>query len=205
MTIVLDRAAKLAWLRLARTPQIGPVTFASLIARFGTAERALEEIPHLAQRGGAKSFVLPPKEDIARELDLLEAIGGRMIASCETAFPPGLTALDPPPPVISLFGQAHLLQQDMVAVVGARNASALARKFAWSLSSRPAWRAASTRRPMKRRWTPGPSRSWRAVSISFIRPKTKVSIAPSRSVAWSCPRCGLAKRRRRVTFPVAIA
>ncbi|HXS06503.1 MAG TPA: DNA-processing protein DprA [Rhizomicrobium sp.] len=134
MTIVLDRAAKLAWLRLARTPQIGPVTFASLIARFGTAERALEEIPHLAQRGGAKSFVLPPKEDIARELDLLEAIGGRMIASCETAFPPGLTALDPPPPVISLFGQAHLLQQDMVAVVGARNASALARKFAWSLS-----------------------------------------------------------------------
>jgi DNA processing protein len=134
MTIILDRAAKLAWLRLARTPQVGPVTFANLIARFGTAERALEEIPHLAQRGGAKSFVLPPKEDIARELDLLEAIGGRMIACCETQFPPGLAALDPPPPVISLFGQAHLLQKEMIAVVGARNASALARKFAWSLS-----------------------------------------------------------------------
>ena len=134
MTPSLVRAEKLAWLRLARTPQIGPATFATLIARFGTAERAVKEIPRLAQRGGAKNFVSPPAEDIARELDLLEAIGGRMIASCEADFPPGLAALDPPPPVISLFGQSHLLQKNMIAVVGARNASALARKFAWTLS-----------------------------------------------------------------------
>ena len=130
----LDRAEKLAWLRLARTPQVGPVTFANLIARFGTAERAVSEAPRLAERGGGKNFVLPEKEDIARELDLLEAIGGRMILSRETDFPQGLAALAPPPPLISIFGQSHLLQQDMVAVVGARNASALARKFAWTLS-----------------------------------------------------------------------
>jgi DNA processing protein len=130
----LSRAEKLAWLRLARTPQIGPVTFANLIARFSTAERAVEEAPRLAERGGAKQFVLPPKEDIARELDLLEAIGGRMIASCEADFPQGLAALAPPPPLISVFGQTRLLHKDMIAVVGARNASALARKFAWTLS-----------------------------------------------------------------------
>jgi DNA processing protein len=132
--MTLDRTEKLAWLRLARTPQIGPVTFANLIARFGTAERAVEEAPRLAERGGARNFILPPREDAAREFDLLEAIGGRMIASCEAEFPPGLKALSPPPPVISIFGQAHLLQKEMIAVVGARNASALARKFAWSLS-----------------------------------------------------------------------
>ena len=134
MTRNLNRAEKLAWLRLARTPQIGPVTFANLIARFRTAERAVEEAPRMAERGGAKNFVLPPQEDIARELDLLEAIGGRMIASCEGDFPLGLAALDPPPPLISVFGQSCLLQKDMIAVVGARNASALARKFAWTLS-----------------------------------------------------------------------
>src|SRR5580698_9494416 len=98
MTSNLDRAEKLAWLRLARTPQVGPVTFRDLIHRFGTAQAAVEQLPRLAQRGGAKSFVLPPKEDAARELDLLEAIGGRMIAFCEPDFPPGLAALDPQPP-----------------------------------------------------------------------------------------------------------
>lgn len=132
--MTLERTEKLAWLRLARTPQVGPATFANMIARFGTAARAVEEAPRLAERGGAKNFVLPPKEDAARELDLLEAIGGRMIASCEAEFPKGLAALSPPPPVISVFGQVHLLQKEMIAVVGARNASALARKFAWSLS-----------------------------------------------------------------------
>ena len=134
MTPSLTRAEKLAWLRLARTPQVGPVTFRDLIRRFGVAQAAIEELPRLAARGGGKNFVLPPKEDIARELDLLEAIGGRMIASCEADFPPGLAALDPPPPLISIFGHIPLLQRNMVAVVGARNASALARKFAWSLS-----------------------------------------------------------------------
>src|SRR5215469_15346751 len=134
MTPVLNRTEKLAWLRLARTPQIGPVTFANLVGRFGTAMRAVEEAPRLAERGGAKNFILPPKEDAARELDLLEAIGGRMIASCEVEFPPGLKALTPLPPVVSIFGQSHLLQREMIAVVGARNASALARKFAWTLA-----------------------------------------------------------------------
>lgn len=42
---------RFAWLRLARTENIGPVTFASLIARFGTAEAALKAVPQLAARG----------------------------------------------------------------------------------------------------------------------------------------------------------
>ena len=134
MTRILDRAEKLAWLRLTRTPQVGPATFRDLILRFGTAARALEELPRLAGRGGAKSFVLPPESAAARELSALEAMGGRMIASCESDFPPGLVALDPPPPMISLIGKTEFLHKDMIAIVGARNASALARKFAWTLA-----------------------------------------------------------------------
>ena len=57
-----------------------------------------------------------------------------MIASCEPDFPPGLAALDPPPPVIALLGHAPLLRREMVAMVGARNASALGRKFAVTLA-----------------------------------------------------------------------
>jgi DNA processing protein len=53
-----------------------------------------------------------------------------MIASCEAQYPRGLAALEAPPPVLSVLGHSHLLQKEMVAIVGARNASALARKFA---------------------------------------------------------------------------
>ena len=42
--------------------------------------------------------------------------------------------MDVPPPLISVLGHPHLLKKEMVAVVGARNASALARKFADTLS-----------------------------------------------------------------------
>jgi DNA processing protein len=134
MSRILDIAERLAWLRLARTNNVGPVNFAQLIARFGSASAAVEEIPRLVQRGGGKDFVLPPKGDAVHELEHLEKLGGRIIAACEPDFPHGLAALDPPPPLISVIGRIHLLQKDMVAIVGARNASALARKFAQILA-----------------------------------------------------------------------
>jgi DNA processing protein len=125
---VLSDSERRAWLRLARTEHVGPVTFQSLITRFGSAAAALEELPRLAQRGGGRNFVLP--DDCDRELEALAKLGGRMIASCEAEYPRGLAALDAPPPLISVLGHPHLLQKEMIAVVGARNASALARKFA---------------------------------------------------------------------------
>lgn len=119
-----------AWLRLARTQNVGPVTFRNLLARFGTASAALEELPRMANRGGGKNFALASEDDAARELAALAKLGGKLIASCETEFPTGLKALEAPPPVISVLGHPHLLRKEMVAIVGARNASALARKFA---------------------------------------------------------------------------
>ena len=134
MTRSLDETERLAWLRLARTAAVGPATFAQLIARFGSAVAALEELPRLAARGGGKNFVLPPQDDAARELEQLEKRGGRLIAVCEPDFPLGLAALNPPPPLISMIGRVNILQKDMVAVVGARNASALGRRFTQMLA-----------------------------------------------------------------------
>ena len=128
--VQLSDSERRAWLRLARTDNVGPVTFRNLVARFGSASAALEELPRLAQRGGNRYFVLPPAEDSARELEALAKLGGRLIAACETDYPAGLEALEAPPPVLSLLGHPHLLQKEMIAIVGARNASALARKFA---------------------------------------------------------------------------
>ncbi len=125
---------RLAWLRLARTENIGPVTFAALIARFGTATAALEAVPAMAARGGKREFAIPPENEIAHEFSGLEKLGGRFLFSCEPDYPHGLAALDPPPPVIAVLGHPHLLQKEMVAIVGARNASALGRRLAFTLA-----------------------------------------------------------------------
>jgi DNA processing protein len=126
-------AERLAWLRLARTENVGPVTFASLIARFGSAEAALAEAPRLAARGG-RPLTLPPEDEIRREMTALSRLGGRFLMSGEAAYPRGLKALEAPPPVIAVLGHAHLLEKDMVAIVGARNASALGRRLAAMLA-----------------------------------------------------------------------
>jgi DNA processing protein len=124
-----------AWLRLARTENVGPSTFAALMARFIDAREALAAVPRLAHRGGAQALRIPSATDADKELERLHSLKGRLICSCEPDFPPGLAALDPPPPVISVLGEAGLFAREMVAVVGARNASALGIKFASSLSA----------------------------------------------------------------------
>ena len=127
-------AERQARLRLARTEQVGPVTFAGLIQRFGSARRALAELPAMAGRGGGKNFVPPPEEQIEGEIEALRQAGGHFIFSCDADFPAGLKALDPPPPMVSVLGRREILAREMVAIVGARNASALGRKFTADLA-----------------------------------------------------------------------
>jgi DNA processing protein len=131
----LEESERCAWLRLARTESIGPASFAALIARFGDARDALKEAPILARRGGAAGELrIPAEADARAELECLGTLGGRVIASIEPDFPAGLAVLDPPPPVISVLGRPAMLQREMVAIVGARNASALGIKFATQLA-----------------------------------------------------------------------
>jgi DNA processing protein len=57
-----------------------------------------------------------------------------LIASCEPEFPRGLASVEPPPPIISVLGHTAQFAREMVAIVGARNASALGRKLAGQLA-----------------------------------------------------------------------
>jgi DNA processing protein len=131
----LSDAERRAWLRLARTETIGPATFAQLIARFSDVREALDAAPRLASRGGARELRMPADSDAQAEIAALARLGGRLIACFEPEFPAGLAALDPPPPLISVLGNSALLKREMVAVVGARNASALGIKFAGRLAA----------------------------------------------------------------------
>ena len=53
-----DTRERFARLRLARTPRVGPVNFAHLMQRFGSATRALDELPGLMRRNGGS--LTPP-------------------------------------------------------------------------------------------------------------------------------------------------
>ncbi|HUW81066.1 MAG TPA: DNA-processing protein DprA [Acidocella sp.] len=132
----ISESERRACLRLARTPNIGPVTFAGLLARFGSAIAALDAVPALARRGGAtQPLKVPSAADANRELEMLAKLGGRLLTVLDPDYPRGLAALDAPPPVLSILGHPTVLARDMVAIVGARNASALGRKLAQILAA----------------------------------------------------------------------
>ncbi len=134
MSGTLSEAERRDWLRLARTENVGPVTFDQLLRRFGSAGKALANLPDLARRGG-RAIKLATEATVDEELTDGAALGARLIASCEPAFPRALAALDPPPPLIWARGRVELLDRPSVAIVGARVASAAGQRFARGLAS----------------------------------------------------------------------
>ncbi|MEO9969484.1 MAG: DNA-processing protein DprA [Hyphomonadaceae bacterium] len=124
------------WLRLSRTPQVGPVTFAQLIARYGTASNALEALPELAKRAGRKRpLVAPSRSSAEDEIAATQRYGATLLCSCEAAYPALLREVNPPPPVLSVLGRTELFDLPAIAIVGARNASAAGRKIARDMAA----------------------------------------------------------------------
>lgn len=127
----LSDTERVAWLRLARTPNVGPVAFEHLLQRCGSAAAAVDALPDLARR----AVSIPTKAEAARELEAGDRLGATLICAGEPDFPPLLAALDPPPPLIWVLGDASLLPRSAVAIVGARVASAAGQRFARGLAA----------------------------------------------------------------------
>jgi DNA processing protein len=131
----LTPSERLDWLRLARSENIGPVTFYQLLGRFGSARAALEALPDIARRGGRqKPLEIYPKAAAEREFARLGALGAKLVGWGEPDYPVALAAIDDAPPLISLRGRIPLLDKPAIAIVGARNASASGRRFARDLA-----------------------------------------------------------------------
>ncbi|HEU4838997.1 MAG TPA: DNA-processing protein DprA [Micavibrio sp.] len=131
----LDEKEKIAWLRLIRTENIGPITFYQLLQNFGTAQKAIEALPTLSRKGGRlKGLKLCTPDAAIAEMQALEALGGKMIFAAEISYPLALSAIEDAPPVLSVLGNVRLLNLPSIGIVGARNASLNGRKFAEKLS-----------------------------------------------------------------------
>lgn len=121
-------------LRLLRSANVGPVTYAQLTARFGSAEAALEALPMLAARGGGKAPQIADAGAVRREIAAVERLGARYCFLDDPGYPPLLAELENAPPALIVRGDAGLLTRPCVAMVGARNASAAACRFARQLA-----------------------------------------------------------------------
>lgn len=128
----LSFSEKRDWLRLSRTPRIGPVAFRDLMARYKSAAAALDALPSLIRR---KDAVIPSLESIEAELEQAEQLGIEILAYCEANYPIYLKAVDPPPPLIFVLGRAEILHKPCIAIVGSRNASAIGQRFARQIAN----------------------------------------------------------------------
>ncbi len=122
-----------ARLRLLRTAGIGPVTYRQLIARFGTAEAALDMLPTLARRGGGAAPRIADAAAVEREMTATTRLGARYVWLDDTDYPLLLAEIDTAPPALIVRGDIGLTGAMCVAIVGARNASAAACRFARTL------------------------------------------------------------------------
>jgi DNA processing protein len=122
LTANLDPAERRARLRLGRTYKIGPVTFQEALAHFGSARAACARLD------------VSSESAIVREEEALARLGGRFLVFGDAAYPAPLAALADAPPVLSAIGRTDLLGQPILAVVGARDASAAGCRLAGDLA-----------------------------------------------------------------------
>jgi DNA processing protein len=118
-------------LRLIRSDNVGPRTFQSLVNHLGSAGAALEALPNLARRGGAREPIrICPRADAERELAAASRMGVSYVAEDEPEYPVRLREIDDAPPLLAVRGNLAALARPMVGIVGSRNASAAGLKFA---------------------------------------------------------------------------
>lgn len=125
---------RLSWLRLIRSRRVGVVTFWRLLAEHGSAQAALKALPGVARSAGVSDYAICPEHVIHAECKAGKAAGARLICRGEPAYPQALAELSDAPPVLWIKGDAAVLDRPMVALVGARSASALGTRIARKLA-----------------------------------------------------------------------
>ncbi len=133
--MTLTEGERIARLRLIRSQSVGPISFYKLLSRFGSAVTALDELPNLAAKAGRKTPKIMTVHEASNELDQLDQFGGTMIVYGDDAYPKWLSNIADAPPVLNVIGNVSCLAQSCIGIVGARNASANAKRYTMALAS----------------------------------------------------------------------
>jgi DNA processing protein len=129
-----DDRSRLDWLRLARSRRVGPATFLRLMAEHGGAAAALEALPELAAEAGAKGYAPCGIEAAEAEWAAAAAAAAVPLFLGAADYPAALAGIADAPPFLWALGDPGFASAPMVALVGARNASALGVRMATRLA-----------------------------------------------------------------------
>jgi DNA processing protein len=134
-TVELTDVQRVDWLRLIRSENVGPRTFHTLVRHFGSVRAALDALPALAQRGGAKKIGrICSQAEAEQEIVNAAKLGIQLKAAGEIGYPPRLAQIDDAPPMLSVCGLPESLTRPTIGIVGSRNASGAGLKFAQKLA-----------------------------------------------------------------------
>ena len=113
---------RIDWIQLINTENIGAVSFANYLKKYGSAAAALKALPQ------EKLF---SREEAEYELEKAKKMGITILCRFDATYPEALTHLHDAPPVLYVKGRLDILNHpNMVSIVGARNASINGRKTA---------------------------------------------------------------------------
>jgi len=123
-------------LRLIRSENVGPRTFANLIKLFGSPKVAIDHIAEFSVRGGRlKPIKVFTESEAKKELALLEQNEFGLVTYKSSEYSKLLLEISDFPPILSYKGNIELLKSNKsIAIVGARNASVNGRAFASKIS-----------------------------------------------------------------------
>lgn len=128
-----EAAAELAcWLRLERTPGVGPETARRLLSHFGPPANIFAassaELAAVASERIARALREPPDTEtcelIDKTLDWARMPGHHVLTLADSAYPRPLLDIADPPLIVYAKGRTELLGGRALAVVGSRNATA---------------------------------------------------------------------------------
>lgn len=141
-----------AWIALAATAGVGDHTFGRLLEVHGSAAGALAAVAGLREgradrtlatwcgtrlRPGLARAIRRSAGDPHRVQRVVAALGGWTLTPLDFGFPPALRAIEEPPPVIYGLGELGALSAGpLVAVVGTRRPTAVARDLSTRIGLR---------------------------------------------------------------------
>lgn len=123
------------WLRLLRSRRVGPSTFFRLLREHGSAASALEALPDVARAAGVRDYSPCPPSTVVQELKAAKQLGAQLVFFGDAQYPKALCDLRDAPPILWALGDLSLVSRPQIALVGARNASALGTRMTRQLAA----------------------------------------------------------------------
>lgn len=139
-----DPQALEAILRVAIVPGVGPARLSALLARFGGVEQVLRasarevaEVPGFGPEFARRVATAGTAEGLRRAREAYRAlrqVGATILTAQDEAYPAAFRGLPDPPLVLYALGDAHLLGDPGIGIVGTRNPTDYGRRTATELA-----------------------------------------------------------------------